>query len=141
MRKAKELYREVLDGMENNLEEFFAPAFSEMDPVQVGEKENYYQINIDLPGVKRSDLDIEIKEDSLFIDAIRKDEFESEGAYERNYGKFSRSLRLPTNVNQEQVEASLEDGILRILLPKTSAKSCPRKIEIQNSHQKLKHAS
>ncbi len=91
-------------------------------PVEVTDKGNEYIIRAELPGVKKEDLDIDIEENYLKINAKKFDEINEEtNNYkhsEFNYGEFSRAIQLPEEINIEKTEAKLEHGILKITAPK-----------------------
>jgi len=98
------------------------------------EDDKGFHLEVSLPGMKKSDLKIEIKKDILQIEGERKFEKEDKGKtyhrVESNYGSFKRSFTLPDHVNKDEVEAQFEDGILHLFLPKTE-KLTPRSIEIK----------
>jgi HSP20 family protein len=79
-------------------------------------------LQVELPGVDRSKIDIQIENNVLTIRGERKfnNEVKSENYHrvERSYGNFSRSFSLPMVVDQEKVSADYKDGILKISLPK-----------------------
>lgn len=95
--------------------------------------DNYY-IRSELPGVKAKDLDIQATVHGLSISGERKiPEVETNAKYhrrEREAGKFSRMIGLPDNINPDKVEASLENGILTVVIPKKEAAK-PRRITIK----------
>ena len=107
----------------------FSPAFD------VSETDEQLTVKAELPGIAEKDIDISISDGILTIKGEKKHEKEEEDAHyhtvERRYGSFSRTMRLPTDVDTEKVDATFKDGILRLTLPKTEA-SKPRKIEIKN---------
>lgn len=84
------------------------------------DKENYY-IEAELPGLSKDDIQIEIDNDNLIISATNeKVEEEKEENYirrERRSGTYQRSFRLD-NVNENEIEAEYNDGILNVVLPK-----------------------
>lgn len=98
------------------------------------EDDKGFHLELSLPGMKKSDIKIEIKKDILHIEGERKFEKEEKGKtyhrVESNYGTFKRSFTLPDHIDRGAVEAQFEDGILRLLLPKTE-KTVPRNIEIK----------
>lgn len=107
------------------------PAYSlAMD---VKEDERGYTVLTSLPGVTAEDINISIHEDVLTISAETKTEDRQEKErfvlQERRYGKFSRSLRLPSNVDAEKVTADYENGVLKVFVPKSEVAQ-PRKIAI-----------
>ena len=91
-------------------------------PIEVSDKGKEYDIKAELPGIKKEDLDIEIEEKYLRINAKKYDETkEEEKNYkhsEFNYGEFSRTIQLPEEIDIEKTEAKLEHGILKITAPK-----------------------
>ena len=94
----------------------------------IKETQNGYELDIDLPGYKKSDVQAELKEGYLTISAsTRKDESEKDkdGKYlrrERYYGSCSRSFYVGDAVTQEDIKARFEDGILKVSVPKKEAK-------------------
>lgn len=97
-------------------ERFAAPAY------EVQENEQHYLIETDLPGVKKEDIKIDLHENILTITGERKRDAKAES--------FKRSFTLPESVDVEKIEASHENGVLSIYLPKGAAAK-PRTIEIQ----------
>jgi len=90
--------------------------------IEVFEKEDKFVVKAELPGIKEEDLDVSVVGDTLTIKGERKAESEvkEEDYYccERSYGSFSRSIALPSNVDAKKIEASYEDGVLELNLPK-----------------------
>ena len=93
-------------------------------------------ITAELPGIQIEDLDINVLGRSLTISGERKPESALEGAethrQERPFGKFSRSIELPYPVEAGKVQATLEQGVLTINLPRAEADK-PRKIAVKSS--------
>jgi len=113
--------REVMD---------FVPA------VNTREASDAYYIEVDLPGVKKEDVDVSVDKNVLTISGKREvsNEVKEDDFYrvESAYGKFSRSFTLPENVDIEKIKASNEDGVLEIVIPKQEViKDSTKKIEIQ----------
>ena len=92
--------------------------------VNTREDKKAYVIEVDLPGIKKEDIKVNIDPDNhtLTISGERKfkDEVKKEDYYkiESSYGKFMRTFSLPENVNTEQIDAKTEEGVLHITLPK-----------------------
>ncbi len=91
-------------------------------PIEVTDKGSEYDIRAELPGIKKEDLDIDIENDFLKINAKKIDETkEEEKNYkhsEFSYGEFSRTIQLPEEIDIERTEAKLEHGVLMINAPK-----------------------
>lgn len=91
-------------------------------PIEVTDKGSEYDIRAELPGIKKEDLDIDIENDFLKINAKKIDETkEEEKNYkhsEFSYGEFSRTIQLPEEIDIEKTEAKLEHGVLMINAPK-----------------------
>ena len=125
---------------ENLFDEFFNDPFAMMAPqgrnplygkhaknlmkTDVRETENSYELDIDLPGFKKDEISIELKNGCLNIRAAKgldKEETDKEGKYirqERYAGSCSRSFYVGTEVNPADVAAKFENGILCISVPK-----------------------
>jgi HSP20 family protein len=90
--------------------------------VSTREGEFAYHIEVDPPGVKKEDISIDVKENQIVISGERnyKEERTDKDYYkvESSYGKFQRSFALPENVDVENIEASSQDGVLEVTLPK-----------------------
>ena len=101
----------------------------------VRETENTYEVDIDLPGFKKDEIDVDLKDGYLTISASKgldKDEKDKEGRYirqERYAGAMSRSFYVG-DVEPDQVSARYEDGILKISMPKQEKKELPRRSTI-----------
>ena len=137
---------------ENLFDEFFDddfmrfPAWSGRNPLygkhaknlmktDVRETENTYEVDIDLPGFKKDEIDVDLKDGCLTISASKgldRDEKDKEGKYirqERYAGACSRSC-YGGDVEPDQVSAKYEDGILKISLPKQGKKELPKRSTI-----------
>ena len=90
-------------------------------------------VEAEVPGLKREELELSVREDELSIHGERKTDH-PEGAtvlrHERSAGTFHRTVRLPYAVDATKIEAALKDGVLTITLPK-AAELKPRKIEVK----------
>jgi HSP20 family protein len=108
-------------------------------PVEMYEKQDKFIVRVELPGMKKDDVDISLVGDTLTISGERKPE---EGIKDEEYlrcelcyGKFSRSITLPSAVDIGKVEATYENGILLISLPKAE-EAKPKKIELKVNEAK-----
>ncbi len=102
--------------------------------VDTYEKDNAIEIRAELPGVKKDDISIDVRNNILTLSGERNyDEDVNEENYyrrERFYGKFQRAFTLPDNVDADKIEAHFEDGVLKITVPKTE-QSQTKKIEVK----------
>jgi HSP20 family protein len=104
--------------------------------VNTREGEYAYHIEVDLPGVKKDDIHVDIKDNVLTISGERKTkkEVKKKDYYkmESSYGKFQRSFTLPENTDIENIEANLQDGVLEVVIPKMEkSKKETKKIKIK----------
>ncbi len=91
-------------------------------PVDIYETDTDVVVKIELPGVKKEDIDLTIKENTLHLKAERKEEREekTENVHrvERFYGVIERVVPLPVEVKAEEAKAEYKDGILEVRIPK-----------------------
>ena len=132
---------------ENLFDDFFGDPFGMMprgrDPLygkhaknlmrtDVRETEDTYELDVDLPGFKKDEVTLELKNGVLTIQAVKgldKDETDKKGKYirqERYAGACSRSFYVGDAVEPEDVSAKFEDGILTISVPKNVKKQAPK---------------
>lgn len=109
--------------------------------MDVSETDKEVRIQAELPGVSENDIEVSLNEDVLTIRAEKKQERkeEREGVHfsERAFGTFQRSLRLPFQVNPDQVQARFKNGVLNVTLPKTQLQERSRRIQIQGAQQQV----
>ena len=107
------------------------PAFK----VDISENEGAFHIEAEMPGVQKEDIALGVDEDVLTIRGERKQETEEQGKnyhrVERTYGSFSRSFNLGELIDQENIEASFENGILHVSLPKAQQVRKTKEIAIK----------
>jgi len=128
--------RSVFNGLfdENLGRSSTQPSVSKWYPaVDVLESKDSYLIRAELPGMKREDIKVEVKDGTLVLSGERKSEKPADGVeyrhVERVTAKFWRSFSLPETVKQDGIEATYKDGILEIRVPKAE-EGKPRQIEI-----------
>ena len=101
--------------------------------VDVLENKDSYLIRAELPGMKREDIKVEVKDGTLVLSAERKSEKPAEGVEYRHVErvdiKFWRSFSLPETVKHDGIEATYKDGVLEIRVPKAE-EAKPRQIEV-----------
>jgi len=102
--------------------------------VDIYETDEKMVIKAELPGLRKEDVDIEVRDNTLTLKGERKFEQETQEKnyhrVERSYGSFQRSFLLPSTIKQEAIEAAFKDGILEISLPKAE-EAKPKKLEIK----------
>ena len=112
---------------EEPIERLFAPA------LDVYETDAEVVVKAELPGVKKEDVEVLIRDNNLIIRGEKKEEKEEKTEalhrVERLYGKFERVIHLPAEVKLEGVKAEFKDGVLEVRLPKEKT-SKEAKIEI-----------
>ncbi len=105
-------------------------------PVNVVTSNDNYRLELSLPGWTKADINLKVEEDTLKISG-EKNRTLAEGEKflrrELNFGKFERSFQLPEDVDQEQISAEFQNGVLKVVLAKKEeAKTpAPRTIDIQ----------
>jgi HSP20 family protein len=104
--------------------------------IDMHETKDHFVVRVELPGMKREDIEVSLHEGSLSISGERKRESKHEGAEiyraERFFGRFQRTISLPTPVQAEKVKAQYKDGVLAIELPKTE-EAKPKHIDVNVS--------
>ena len=104
--------------------------------MDVSETERELRITAELPGVNERDVEVTLHDDVLTIRGEkkfeRKDETETYHFVERSYGTFQRALRIPYPVNPDEVQASFDNGVLTVTLPKTQVQEKSRRIEVRS---------
>ncbi len=127
--------------MDRLWEDFFggqraiAEEASWLPAVDVSESKDAITVKAEIPGMEPKDIDISLSGDVLVIKGEKRQEKEEkEENYhriERRYGSFSRSLRLPVEVDADKIEAKYEKGVLKVVLPKKEEVK-PKQIEIKS---------
>jgi HSP20 family protein len=136
-----------LDQITYRLSQMFEPVSKEpmapstgawIPPVSVEETEHELILVGELPGMKPADVEVQLENNVLTISGS-KTEYRNEGeehrryhVWERSYGSFERSFRLPYTVRADDISASFEDGLLRIRMPK-APEARTRRIEVRGS--------
>jgi HSP20 family protein len=139
------LARRDLPAFQDRLNRMFRESFGSVDPeealttsnfapaVDVYEDEHHIALKIEVPGIAEKDIDISIENNTLTVRGERKfqkdEKEENFHRVERMYGSFTRSFTLPNTVDQEQVSAHCENGVLEIRLDK-KAEAKPRLIKV-----------
>lgn len=105
---------------------FMFPTFNEMtvkNPLHdVIETDKEYVVELSLAGVKKENIELNLDNDILTIKAERKENDQNYNRKQTFYGKYEKSFTLPDSVNKEDINASFEDGILKLGIPKVEEK-------------------
>ena len=105
--------------------------------IEMFERDNQLVIRADLPGLKKDDVQIELRDDSVVIQGERQEERkeEREGFYstERTYGRFYREIPLPEGADTDEATATFRDGVLEITIPRGEGETRGRQLEIQDA--------
>ena len=134
----KEL-RTMRDEMDRLFEYFFGVPSIEgysstwIPPVNIEETENEVVVHVEIPGMKKEDINLSVRADMITISGEREQKKDEKNKtyhrIERFYGKFQRTIQLPVDVDIDKTKATYENGILTISLPK-SAKNKAKEIKI-----------
>jgi len=99
---------------------------------------DYYEINIELPGVKPDDVDVSVHDNNLMVRGEKQSERREEGRTyffsELEYGAFQRTFRLPADADSDKVDAAFADGVLNLRIAKADAsKAAGKKISVRRA--------
>ena len=118
---------------DNALDQFFESENSKMK-CDIYEKDNTYHVEMDLPGFKKDEIKVECNNGNIVVTAEKAEEEKDESKkylrQERVYGKYQRSFYLG-DVAENEIEASFENGILNIVVPKLEEKDTKKYIEVK----------
>jgi HSP20 family protein len=94
-----------------------------MPAVDISEKNDAYEVTVELPGLDEKNIDVRVANGNLTIKGEKQEEKEEKTkdryVSERRYGSFRRSLQIPGSVDAEKIEANYKSGILTVTLPKS----------------------
>ncbi|HWC71747.1 MAG TPA: Hsp20/alpha crystallin family protein [Actinomycetota bacterium] len=113
-----------LKGAEAEFDRMVGQAFSKnawVPALDIRETEDRFDVTVDLPGMSSDDVEVTFEDGILTVRGQREFSRETEGQYhriERSYGSFARSVRLPRVADSERIEASFDNGVLTVLVPK-----------------------
>lgn len=109
-------------------EDFWAPC------VDIVENNGNIEVKAEIPGMKKEDIKVTVRDNVLSIAGERKQEKETKEKtfhrIESYYGKFSRRIQLPSEVEADKIKATYKDGVLNITLPKPESAK-PKKIDVE----------
>lgn len=125
-------FSELMDNFFNDAVAFKAGSFN--PNVEISEDDKSYYINVELPGLNKEDIKVNLEKNDLTISGERKFENKEENRkyhlVESGYGTFSRTFRLDDAVDKDTIKASFENGILKLVLTKKETE-LSRQIEVK----------
>jgi HSP20 family protein len=140
-------FREMMT-LRSNMNRLFDDAFSNLPAertngggaysiaLDVAEDEDNYVVKASVPGIPADNIDVTVSDNVLTIKGEIEDEREKEERNyhlrERRYGMFSRTISLPSNVEADEIDASYDNGVLTLQIPKAEVVK-PRKITVKTS--------
>ncbi len=117
----------------NTEKKLYGKHAAQLMKTDVHEKDDAYEVDIDLPGFKKDEISLELLEGNLTVSAAKgldKDEKDSKGKLirqERYAGAMQRTFFVGENVTEEDIKAKFEDGVLKLHIPKKDAPKLPEK--------------
>ena len=132
-------YRHLSKSFNELMDEFFEPinarTMNNLTPkVDIRENEQEFEFLLELPGVRKEDLQIELEQDVLYVSGERKVAEETKETnvhrMEQFYGSFHRSFHLPQGLDKENITAQYQNGILRLTIKKDE-KAVKKQIIVQ----------
>jgi HSP20 family protein len=133
----------VLQQFNNEINRLFSRSFDDypalansgwVPAVDVQETEDAYRIEADVPGIKADDIEVTLEKGVLTLRGERKAEHDAEQQgtrhVERSYGAFVRRFSLPDTADADNIDAEVNNGVLRLTIKK-KAESKPRRIEVK----------
>lgn len=122
----------ALTEFQNEMERMMSgsfPAFREAEdlfdytpPCDLSETDKEYSLKVDLPGIEKKDVKIEVEGSRLTVSGERREEKDEKTAkrhyQETSYGSYLRSIELPQVIDEKSVKAQFKDGVLTVTIPK-----------------------
>lgn len=103
--------------------------------VEMAEEKDKFVVKVETPGLEKDDIHISLTDNTLHLRGeVRQEEEKEDRNYlysERFYGAFSRDIPLPSAVNQDQIRATVKNGVLTIELPKVK-EAMPKEIKVES---------
>jgi HSP20 family protein len=128
-RRMEHLFEQMGGRLSERGKEMYVPE------LELKEKDNEYVMTVDLPGMKKDDVEVRIDDDNILtICGERREEETKRGQgyeySERGYGAFRRSVSLPRGIEPSRIEADFRNGVLEIHVPKSESAQRARKIAV-----------
>jgi HSP20 family protein len=137
-REVDRMFDDFFSGVGARATQHWGGGFGVVPTVDVTDAEKEMVVTAELPGLDEKDFEVTLSGDVLTIKGEKKEETENRngGAYyvERRFGSFSRSVRLPFTVEDGQIDAKYDKGVLTVRVPKPAEAQRPvRRIEVKAS--------
>jgi len=129
----------VRDDVDRLFDAFFGRTYDDMEnfwrpAIDIEENNGNLMVRAEIPGMKKEEIKVSVKDDVLTISGERSRENETKDKtvhrIERSYGQFRRMIRLPAQVDVDKVKATYKDGVLNVILPKPESMK-PKQIEVE----------
>jgi HSP20 family protein len=139
-REMNRLFDDVFSRFDSTMPSVFNQ-ISAWPSVEVVETDKDIRIAAELPGMDEKDVEVSVSDDILIIRGEKKAEIDKERHFsERYYGRFERRIPLPFEVEDDHAEASFENGVLTVTLPKSpKAEAKTKRIAISGKARDSKH--
>lgn len=102
--------------------------------LEMEENDKHYRLSAELPGMTANDVEIDVNDGILTISGEKKEQHEEKDHgfmfTERSYGRFQRSVQLPTGTDEDKIEAKFENGVLTITIAKNTKADKKKRIAI-----------
>jgi HSP20 family protein len=122
------VFKSFFSGFPEEKEGYWAPI------IDIEEDKDNFVVKVEIPGMKKDDIKVAVHGNILTVSGERKHEQDvKDKTYhriERAYGRFSRTITLPSEVDADTIKASYKDGLLKINLPKPESKK-PKQIDVE----------
>lgn len=130
-----DIFKGFDDFFNRKLSDFYEGTSSFSPMVNIDETKEAYHVEAELPGVKKEDVDVSMKDDYLVIkgekNSFNEDKKDQYHRVERSHGSFYRTIALPKDIDKEHISAELKDGLLSIEIKKAlNAQKNEKKISI-----------
>lgn len=119
------------------------PEFPWIPQVEMTERDQQLMIKVDLPGLKKDEVNVSVTDEGLVVEGERTREAESKKeewfTTERSYGRFYRLVPLPEGVNHQEVKATFKNGVLEVTVPiPAAAATAPYKVPVEGEPEASK---
>ena len=125
----------IFDNLDRDIDRFLSPdaqiARSWKPISRVKEEERYFHLTLDIPGVDKEHLKVEIKDSVLNISGEREDHFVKDNNDVKAALRFEQRFSLPKGIDQDEIEVHQKDGVLDVVIPKSKKQNESKSIEVK----------